>query len=72
MIYALGSLLPAPLDLWRTDTTSQLPLYRGTKPQGIAWMKQHQEIVKQAQNILVVGGGALGIRMSFVKYTLHI
>ncbi|KAG6884057.1 hypothetical protein C0993_001791 [Termitomyces sp. T159_Od127] len=64
MIYALGSVLPAPLDLWRADPASKLPLYHGTKPQGIAWMKQHQEIVKDAQSVLVVGGGALGIRTS--------
>ncbi|KAG6887788.1 hypothetical protein C0992_010740 [Termitomyces sp. T32_za158] len=71
LIYALGSVLPAPLDLWRTDPASKLPLYHGTKPQGIAWMKQHQEIVKDSQSVVVVGGGALGIQFATDIATIY-
>ncbi|KAG5729559.1 Apoptosis-inducing factor like protein [Termitomyces sp. T112] len=73
MIYALGSLMPPPLDLWGTDPADNivqakpgrnLPVYRGTKSEGIAWMKEHQKIVEDAPTILVVGGGALGIQFA--------
>lgn len=74
-IYALGSHLPAPLNLWGTDSTGnpvppkpskgkQLPMYRGFKAEGIEWMKVHQKIIEDAPSVLVVGGGALGIRTS--------
>jgi apoptosis-inducing factor 2 len=37
-------------------------LVPGSKANGIAWLKRHQEVVKDASSVLVVGGGALGIR----------
>ena len=37
---------------------------RGTKKEGIAWMKAAQERIKEMDRILVVGGGALGVRES--------
>ncbi|KAG6856063.1 hypothetical protein H0H87_007719 [Tephrocybe sp. NHM501043] len=82
MIYALGSHLPAPLNLWSTDSNGEyippkpvkgrlLPGYRGTKPEGIAWLKENQKIVEEAPSVLVVGGGALGIQFATDIATVH-
>jgi len=38
--------------------------YQGTKTEGIAWLKRNQKVVEDSASVLVVGGGALGIRMS--------
>jgi hypothetical protein len=82
-VYALGSRLPAPLDLWdctsasssastpssdgNADALNGKPAilrapYGGTKAEGIAWLKRKQRVVEEAASVLVVGGGALGIR----------
>lgn len=71
MIYALGSHLPAPINLWGpVPSTSkaddqpsvvQVP-YGGTKAESVQWLKRHQKAVEDAGSVLVVGGGALGIR----------
>jgi hypothetical protein len=39
--------------------------YGGTKAEGIAWLKRKQRVVEEAASVLVVGGGALGIRECF-------
>ncbi|KAG6837053.1 hypothetical protein H0H93_015624 [Arthromyces matolae] len=76
MIYALGSNMPSPLNLWNTNSSchletnlsqpvkTRLPVYRGMKSEGVAWMKEHQKIVEGARTVLVVGGGALGIQFA--------
>lgn len=73
-IYALGSHLPAPINLWGPvpsqsigSSTVEQPVssingYSGFKPEGIEWLQKHQAVVKKSESILVVGGGALGIR----------
>ncbi len=60
-IYALGSHLPVPLDLWGT---SEDRAYDGTKAKAIQWLKEKQKVIERAVSVLVVGGGALGIRQS--------
>ena len=60
-IYALGSHLPPPLDLWGPPTGKTQ--YRGQKSEGCQWFKEKQQMIKDAPTVLVVGGGALGIRM---------
>ena len=68
LIYALGSHLPAPINLWGpvadedVDKATVLDVVRGTKEGGIAWLKRFQKRVARASSVLVVGGGALGIR----------
>ena len=37
---------------------------RGTKKEGMAWMRAAQERIKETDRILIVGGGALGVRES--------
>ncbi|KIK70490.1 hypothetical protein GYMLUDRAFT_89519 [Collybiopsis luxurians FD-317 M1] len=72
LIYALGSTLPAPLDLWGSHpafgTASLRDLvfkpYSGTKQEGMSWLRAHQEVVKDSASVLVVGGGALGIQFA--------
>ena len=61
LIYALGCHESEPIDLWGTQTLGSLS-YDGTKARGVEWLKQAQQRIKQAPSVLVVGGGALGIR----------
>ncbi|KAK0191874.1 hypothetical protein F5146DRAFT_1102169 [Armillaria mellea] len=60
-IYALGSHLPAPLDLW---DTSEDRAYDGTKAKAIQWLKENQKVIERAGSVLIVGGGALGIQIA--------
>ncbi|KAJ4465078.1 hypothetical protein J3R30DRAFT_3317514 [Lentinula aciculospora] len=86
LVYALGSTLPAPLDLWGSnpDGGVALPLrrktnavtgvmkpYAGTKQDGILWLKAHQEVIKASESLLVVGGGALGIQFATDIAVIH-
>ena len=67
-LYARGCHLPALIDLWRPvadedpEKADVLDVSRGTKEGGIAWLKKFQKRVERASSVLVVGGGALGIR----------
>uniref|UniRef100_A0A8H7XP61 FAD/NAD(P)-binding domain-containing protein n=1 Tax=Psilocybe cubensis TaxID=181762 RepID=A0A8H7XP61_PSICU len=64
-IYALGSHLPPPLNLWDTSKSeSGDAVYTGLKTQACDWFKQKQAIIKDAPTVLVVGGGALGIQFA--------
>lgn len=72
-IYALGAHLPAPLDLWGKDPRASVKAsdaepwgYNGFKTDGTSWLKERQKVIEGAPTVLVVGGGALGIR----KYRL--
>ncbi|WOO77120.1 Fe-regulated protein 8 [Vanrija pseudolonga] len=56
-VYALGASLPAPVDVWGTGGAS-----RGTKAGGMAWMEKTGGVMGEAERVLVVGGGALGIQ----------
>lgn len=62
-IYALGSHLPAPINLWGPveDNSATLP-NRGTKDGGVEWLRRYHALVDEAASVLIVGGGALGIR----------
>ncbi|PSR71374.1 hypothetical protein PHLCEN_2v12750 [Hermanssonia centrifuga] len=59
LVYALGSHLPQPIDLWAKEGSA---IYGGTKSEGVDWMKRAQTRIEQAPSVLVVGGGALGIQ----------
>ncbi|TFK38590.1 hypothetical protein BDQ12DRAFT_683879 [Crucibulum laeve] len=75
-IYALGSHLPAPLNLWGSspkisdtvskpsDADAKVFNYHGNKSEAVAWLQKKQELVKKSPTILVVGGGALGIQFA--------
>ncbi|WFD34442.1 hypothetical protein MCUN1_001283 [Malassezia cuniculi] len=60
LIYALGSHMPDPL---RLDTC--------TKYEGVEMMRNMQERIKASRDIIVVGGGALGVQMASDIATLH-
>lgn len=79
LIYALGSHLPAPINLWAEvpddlidaskvdepeDLEEDVIAMTGTREAGIAWLQRFQRRVERARSVLVAGGGALGIRMS--------
>ncbi|KAI9463162.1 hypothetical protein HD554DRAFT_2027295 [Boletus coccyginus] len=83
-IYALGSHLPSPIDLWGSgdidpfsaqeplcpDTEgwpqciSHTPPYMGTKQESISRLRSRQQKIETARQVLVVGGGALGIQFA--------
>ncbi|KAH9945201.1 iron uptake cluster protein [Epithele typhae] len=69
LIYALGSHLPSPINLWDpaagdVERAEVLDVARGTKGGGVAFLKQFQRRVSRAASVLVVGGGALGIQFA--------
>ncbi|KAL7410689.1 hypothetical protein BDY24DRAFT_399018 [Mrakia frigida] len=70
-ILCTGGQLAESMNTWqeRTHIPSHTPTplgddskYGGTKKEGIAFLKKRQEEIKAAKNIVVVGGGALGIQ----------
>ncbi|KAG2366112.1 hypothetical protein BDR07DRAFT_1607088 [Suillus spraguei] len=71
-IYALGSHLPSPIDLWGHQKggiksnlePQEIPTYGGTKSEGILSLQERQKRVQAATSVLVVGGGALGIQFA--------
>ncbi|KAJ7040603.1 hypothetical protein C8F04DRAFT_1219734 [Mycena alexandri] len=66
-VYALGSHLPPPLNLWHAvpdDKPSAGHAYNGNKAESIAWLKRKQAVIEAAASVLVVGGGALGIQFA--------
>jgi len=64
LVYALGASLPSPVDVWGEESSTQhlerVPM--GCKKRGVGYMHQRAETMKRAKSVLVVGGGALGIR----------
>lgn len=90
LIYALGSQLPPPINIWSTvekdnSITSEPQVEdakqfenanqayeekvtilqtRGSKAAGVKWLKETQDQIRKADSILVIGGGALGVRES--------
>lgn len=63
LLYALGSTLPDPVNVWQPIDEGAVDEERkpGTKKRGLRFMKLQKEKFKQADRILIVGGGALGI-----------
>ncbi|CAK9782311.1 FAD/NAD(P)-binding domain-containing protein [Cutaneotrichosporon oleaginosum] len=59
-VYALGGALSAPSDAWAEYPGGG----RGTKAGGVAFLARQGKVVEQAQSIIVVGGGALGIQFA--------
>ncbi|KAG8748717.1 hypothetical protein FRC10_000108 [Ceratobasidium sp. 414] len=70
LIYALGSHLPSPINVWADPLSvhgqSDLPKINshGEKPEGTSWLRAAQARVKEAHSVLVVGGGALGVQFA--------
>ena len=64
-IYSLGSHLPAPINIWGPSADGKdLAYSSGSKREGIAWLAKFHSVIEKAPSVLVVGGGALGIRES--------
>lgn len=53
LVYALGSHMPDPL---RHESH--------TKKDGIQWMKHNQKRIDESRDIIIIGGGALGVEMA--------
>ncbi|KAG7085379.1 hypothetical protein E1B28_002943 [Marasmius oreades] len=69
LVYALGSQLPDPLNLWGPLPSASIikaanPSYNGTKKDSVAWLKQNQKVIEESSSVLVVGGGALGVQFA--------
>ncbi|OCH85873.1 iron uptake cluster protein [Obba rivulosa] len=65
VVYALGSHLPGPINLWGPigdEHEVKEPIQCGTKAGGIGWLTRFHDQVERASSVLVVGGGALGIQ----------
>jgi len=73
LVYALGASLPSPVDVWGEESSRQqlqsVPIPMGAKKRGVRYMHQRGETMKRAKSVLVVGGGALGIREYHDIYT---
>ncbi|KAG8733837.1 kynurenine 3-monooxygenase, mitochondrial precursor [Ceratobasidium sp. 423] len=72
MVYALGSHLPSPINVWadpvpvHEQPESDLPKSNrhGNKPEGTSWLCAAQARLKEAHSVLVIGGGALGVQFA--------
>jgi hypothetical protein len=53
LIYALGSHMPDPL---RRDSVS--------KQHGVEWMQRNQQRIRESHDVVIIGGGALGVEMA--------
>jgi apoptosis-inducing factor 2 len=66
LVYALGSHLPAPINVWGpADVEKELEtpiLHDGTKASALSWLSRFRAMIERNSSVLVVGGGALGIR----------
>ncbi|KAF4582710.1 hypothetical protein EYR40_002634 [Pleurotus pulmonarius] len=80
LVYALGSVLPGPSDLWGSNVCGIVAspekykeelIYQGEKPQGIDWLKKNQKVIDDAPSVLVVGGGALGVQFATDIAAVH-
>lgn len=60
-VYALGSGMPAPCDVWGEIGRKQSP-GRGTKAGTVEWLANYGDEIKKAKRVIIVGGGALGIQ----------
>ncbi|WVQ69904.1 uncharacterized protein L199_008127 [Kwoniella botswanensis] len=75
-VYALGASMPSPVNVWSKIIHSsevkgedELEDISGTKKHGVRWMEESAERLKKAQNVVVVGAGAMGIQFaSDLKY----
>jgi len=73
-IYALGSGMPDPCNVWSEhpnlppgiDNDEHLR-GKGSKKCGVTWMEEKAKDRRDAKRVLIVGGGALGIRQSFLN-----
>lgn len=61
LVYALGSHSPDPINMWIERGLGEA-IVDGSKPDGIEWLKRAQVRIRDAPSVLIVGGGALGIR----------
>lgn len=55
--------------VYRQEVT--IPQTRGTKESGMRWLKESQEQIRDAESVLVIGAGALGVR-EFCKKEVEI
>ena len=79
LVYALGSHLPPPINLWSTVQRSKaqtngaqqlgaslnelsMPQTKGSKAEGVKWLRDAQDKIRDAESVLVIGAGALGVR----------
>jgi NADH dehydrogenase FAD-containing subunit len=64
LIYSLGASLPSPVDVWGEESSALnmegVPM--GCKKRGVGYMQRRSDTMARAKSVMVVGGGALGIR----------
>ncbi|KAN0063626.1 cytochrome b [Thecaphora frezii] len=62
LVYALGSHLPDPINVWSKSRAGSE--HDGSKKMGIQWLRDAQRRIEQANSVVVVGGGALGVQLA--------
>lgn len=67
MIYSLGASLPSPVNVWGAEASGLsiggVPM--GCKKRGVNYMHCRVRTMRAAKSVLVVCGGALGIREAY-------
>jgi hypothetical protein len=66
LVYALGSHLPDPINVWSSSGEQGSRQHDGSKIMGVQWLRDAQDRIEKAESIVIIGGGALGVR----KYRL--
>ncbi|KAI0338798.1 iron uptake cluster protein [Trametopsis cervina] len=65
MVYALGSHLPAPINLWGPAHEDESGFsHDGSKSNGIHWLERFRSRLEVSRSVVIVGGGALGIQFA--------
>jgi hypothetical protein len=74
-VYALGSGMPDPVNVWEEhaglpDGVAGDHAERGlgSKKGGVRWMQRKAESFERAKRVIIVGGGALGIRECYRRW----
>lgn len=60
-LYALGASMPDPVNVWQDSHLHERGVVLGSKKAGLKFMRSQGDKFKEADRILIVGGGALGI-----------
>ncbi|KAI3491315.1 hypothetical protein L1887_44350 [Cichorium endivia] len=64
LVYALGSHLPDPINVWSSSGEQGSRQHDGSKIMGVQWLRDAQDRIEKAESIVIIGGGALGVQLA--------
>ncbi|GAK67636.1 iron uptake cluster protein [Moesziomyces antarcticus] len=64
LVYALGSHLPDPINVWSGGSEQGSRQHDGSKKMGVQWLRDAQDRIEKADSIVIIGGGALGVQLA--------